>query len=219
MSHQYQAVIFDLDGTLVDSYEALLIAVNSSLLSHGEPEIDLDQLRGFVGEGIEPLLTRCFRGEVPATAHDHFMTSYDDVCAERSTLLDDVEETLATLDDMNIAMAVCTNKTTSFSRKILEALNVARFFQSIVGPDLVGARKPDPRHVLHALSSTKHRPSNALFVGDMPIDVEAAQAAGLHVAAIATGSADRDTLLSSKPEYMLERFGDLVGIVTGGTNR
>ncbi len=218
MSLRYQAVIFDLDGTLVDSYDALLIAVNSALRHHGRPAIDLEQLRGFVGEGIEPLLSRCFRGEVPASAHDHFMSIYDEVCAEKSSLLDDVEETLAELHERNVAMAVCTNKTTSFSRKILEALGTARFFRSIVGPDLAEARKPDPRHVLHALSSTGHSPSTALFVGDMPIDVQAGRAGGLHVAAIATGSADRDSLRASQPDYMLERFRDLVAIVTGEKN-
>lgn len=219
MKLRYQAVIFDLDGTLVDSYEALLIAVNSSLSTHRRSEISVEQLRRMVGEGIEPLLSRCFDGPVPPGAHDHFMTKYDEVCCDKSRLLEDVEETLQALAGFGVAMAVCTNKTTAFSRKILEALHTARFFSAIVGPDMAGARKPDARHVLHALAPTGHGPSDALFVGDMPIDVNAARAAGMRVAAIATGSADFEPLAASGPDYMLERFRDLIDIVVDGEDR
>lgn len=218
MTLRYQAIVFDLDGTLVDSYEALLIAVNSALASHGRRELNVDQLRRFVGEGIEPLLGRCFDGNVPDGAHEHFVQKYDEICCDKSKLLEDVDETLSALDRAGVAMAVCTNKPTSFSHKILVALDTARYFHAIVGPDLAGARKPDARHVLHALAPTGFSPADALFVGDMPIDVEAARAAGLDVAAIATGSSDLEPLSASGPDYMLERFGDLLEIV-GTENR
>ena len=219
MTLHYKAVVFDLDGTLVDSYEALLIAVNVALAGHGRPELDVQQLRRYVGEGIEPLLGRCFHGDVPAGAHDLFVQKYDEICCDKSRLLEDVEETLAALDRSGVVMSVCTNKPTSFSEKILAALGTARFFRAIVGPDLAGARKPDARHVLHALAPTGFTPADALFVGDMPIDVQAARAAGLDAAAIPTGSADLGPLSAAEPDYMLERFDDLLEIVGAGDGR
>lgn len=219
MTLHYKAVVFDLDGTLVDSYEALLIAVNVALAGHGRAELDVQQLRRYVGEGIEPLLGRCFNGDVPAGAHDLFVQKYDEICCDKSRLLEDVEQTLVALDRWGVVMSVCTNKPTSFSEKILAALGTARFFRAIIGPDLAGARKPEARHVLHALAPTGFAPADALFVGDMPIDVQAARAAGLHAAAIPTGSADLEPLSASEPDYMLERFSDLLEIVRPGDGR
>ncbi|MDX1583247.1 MAG: HAD-IA family hydrolase [Thermoanaerobaculia bacterium] len=213
MTLRYRALIFDLDGTLVDSYEALLHAVNSSLAAHDRAPLTVETLRKFVGEGVEPLLERCFEGSVPHGAHDHFVRVYDEVCCDQSRLLDEVEETLDRLDDLGIAMAVCTNKPTSFSKKILEALDAAKYFSAIVGPDLAGAKKPDARHVLHALDATGHPKEQALFIGDMPIDVLAARSAGLEVAAIPTGSADHAPLAASEPDYMLDRFSEVVELV------
>jgi phosphoglycolate phosphatase len=213
---KYPAVIFDLDGTLVDSYVALLEAVNAALSSHGKEHLGVEELRRYVGEGVEVLMERSFRGEVPHGATRQFLDVYDEICCAKSHLLDQVESTLVKLDAHGVAMSVCTNKPTSYSLKIVEALGIARYFRSVVGPDLAGARKPDPRHVLHALSALGHDPSAALFVGDMPIDVEAARSAGMRVATIATGSADFDELAAAAPDYMLERFSDLVDIVQNG---
>lgn len=215
MNLRYRTVIFDLDGTLVDSYQALLHAVNHSLESHGRPTLTVAQLKHYVGEGVEPLLARCFEGSVPDGAHDLFLEVYDDVCCDMSEFLADVEETLVALHELGVSMSVCTNKPTSFSEKILESLDAARFFKAIVGPDLAGAKKPDPRHVLRALGPTGNGVETSLFVGDMPIDVQAARAAGLRVAAVATGSADLSALLDAEPDYLLEGFSDLLPLVRG----
>ncbi|HJT17154.1 MAG TPA: HAD hydrolase-like protein, partial [Thermoanaerobaculia bacterium] len=143
---RYRAVLFDLDGTLVDSYAALADAVNYALSQHGLDELTMDEIRGYVGEGLERLLDRAFQGDVPASATDAFENRYDEICCEQSRVLADVEATLSALSRLNVAMAVCTNKPTAFSRKILEFLGLASFFRAIVGPDLAGARKPQAQH-------------------------------------------------------------------------
>ncbi|MGH9421704.1 MAG: HAD family hydrolase, partial [Thermoanaerobaculia bacterium] len=107
------------------------------------------------------------------------------------------------------------NKPTSFSKKILTFLQLAPYFQAIVGPDLAGARKPDAQHVLHTLDATGCAASDAVFVGDMPIDVHAARNSGIDVAVVATGSSTAEALRASKPDHYLERFGDLVKLVVG----
>jgi phosphoglycolate phosphatase len=114
---------------------------------------------------------------------------------------------------MGVVMAVCTNKPTSFSKKILDFLELARFFRGIVGPDLAGARKPDARHLLVTLDTVECTPAEALFVGDMPVDVRAARNSGIDVAVLATGSSTRAELTAAEPDHFLERFSDLVDLV------
>ena len=211
---RYRAVLFDLDGTLVDSYTALAEAVNFARREHGLHELSAAHIRDFVGDGLDTLLRRAFGAdEVPRSVKDAFESRYDEICCEESTILAGVETTLATLHGYGVAMAVCTNKPTSFSKKILTFLELAPYFCAIVGPDLAGARKPEAKHVLQTLESTSCTTSEALFVGDMPIDVHAARNSGIDVAVVATGSSTAEALRAAKPDHYLERFGDLVRVV------
>lgn len=214
-SLRYRAVLFDLDGTLVDSYNALAEAVNYARRQQGLEELSAVRIRDFVGDGLERLLQRAFNvSTVPRGVQVAFESRYDEICCEESKVLADVEATLEELQKLGVAMAVCTNKPTSFSRKILAFLNLANYFRDIVGPDVAGARKPDAQHVLRTLESTHCEPSEALFVGDMPIDVHAARASGIDVAVVPTGSSSEEQLRASRPDHYLERFADLIGIVS-----
>jgi len=213
---RYRAVLFDLDGTLVDSYAALAEAVNFARREHGLHELSAARIRDFVGDGLDTMLRRAFDVDnVPLSVKDAFESRYDEICCESSTILADVEATLATLHGLGVAMAVCTNKPTSFSKKILTFLKLAPFFRAIVGPDLAGARKPEARHVLHTLEATSCAPSEALFVGDMPIDVHAARNSGMDVAVVSTGSSTADALQAARADHYLERFSDLLKVVAG----
>ena len=211
---RYRAVLFDLDGTLVDSYAALAKAVNYARREHGLADLSAARIRGFIGNGLEPLLQRAFdTDDVPRSAREAFETRYDEICCEESKLLDDVHDTVAALHGLGVAMAVCTNKPTPFSKKILDFLALAPFFRAIVGPDLAGARKPDARHLLHALAATGCAPDHALFVGDMPIDVAAARNSGIAAAVVPTGSSTAEELRAAGPDHYLQRFSDLLGVV------
>jgi phosphoglycolate phosphatase len=207
-------VLFDLDGTLVDSYSALTEAVNHARRTHGLHDLSSTKIRDFVGDGIERLLQRAFdRTEIPSSVITAFESRYDEVCCVESKVLEDVEGTLAELARLGVEMAVCTNKPTGFSKKILDFLGLSRFLRAIVGPDLAGARKPDGRHILATLREMASSPAGALFVGDMPIDIQAARNAGLDVAVIATGSSSREQLVAARPDHVLERFSHLLEIV------
>lgn len=219
MNHRsrYRGVVFDLDGTLVDSYEALARAVNFARAQTGYGPLDQARIKSFVGDGLETLLERAFEGgAVPPEARSLFENHYDSICCEESRTLEEVEETVASLYAEGFSMAVCTNKPTFFSRKILEFLGIGRFFEAIVGPDLAGARKPDPRHVRYAQEATGCSPEETLFVGDMLIDIEAARNAGLDIAVIPTGSTDAAVLREAHADYFLERFSDISAIVRDG---
>lgn len=211
---RYQAVLFDLDGTLVDSYAALEDAVNHALREHELPALEPGRIRNFVGDGVERLMQRAFATQdVPQSAFDSFECRYDEVCCSGSRILTEVETTLAALSELRLPMAVCTNKPTPFSHKILKFLGLSHHFGAIVGPDLAGARKPDGKHVLATLEAIAADPRFTLFVGDMPIDVQAARNGGVAVAAIATGSSTREELVAAAPDHLLDRFSDLVRII------
>jgi phosphoglycolate phosphatase len=213
-SLRYRAVLFDLDGTLVDSYTALTEAVNYARRQHGLDELSAARIRDFVGDGLERLLQRAFNMTVvPRGVQNAFESRYDEICCAESKVLADVEITLEELQKLGVEMAVCTNKPTSFSKKILAFLDLAPYFRDIVGPDVAGARKPAAQHVLRTLESTQCAPSEALFVGDMPIDVHAARASGIDVAVVPTGSSSEDQLRASHPDHYLDRFADLLKIV------
>ena len=217
MTPRYRAVIFDLDGTLVDSYAALTEAVNYARRRHGLHELSAARIRDFVGDGLDKLLERAFgRPDLPHSVQDDFENRYDEICCEESRVLADVEATLEELHTLGIAMAVCTNKPTIFSRKILEFLELAPYFRAIVGPDVAGARKPEAQHLLHTLAATNVGPDDALFVGDMPIDVQAARNSGIEVAVVTTGSSSLEQLKASRPDHYLERFSDLLALVCSG---
>jgi len=211
---RYRAVLFDLDGTLVDSYAALSEAVNYARRQHGLEPLGETRIKQFVGDGLEKLLQRAFdTNDVPRGVAQAFESRYDEICCAESKVLEDVEATLEHLSSLDVVMAVCTNKPTFFSRKILEALGLARHFRAIVGPDLAGARKPDARHLLHALDATGVATTEALFVGDMPIDVQAARNSGIEVAVVPTGSSTIAQLRAATADHYLDRFSDLLEIV------
>jgi phosphoglycolate phosphatase len=211
---RYRAVLFDLDGTLVDSYTALAEAVNHARRTEGLHELSAARIREFVGDGVERLLQRAFdRPQVSRHLIDAFETRYDEICCEESKVLSDVEKTLQALADLGVEMAVCTNKPTGFSQKIVEHLDLARYFRAVVGPDLAGARKPDRRHLLYTLDALGAASRDTLFVGDMTVDIEAARNTGIDVAVIASGSSTAEQLERANPDYFLRRFPELIPIV------
>lgn len=211
---RYRAVLFDLDGTLVDSYAALAEAVNHARRAEGLDDLSASRIRGLVGDGVEKLLERAFDGSsVPRGAKHAFESRYDEVCCQESKVLEDVESTLEALASRGVEMAVCTNKPTVFSKKILDFLELSRYFRAIVGPDVAGARKPEARHLLVTLEAVRCAPQETLFVGDMPVDVRAARNSGVDVAVVPTGSSTREQLVASQPDHFLERFSDLVKLV------
>lgn len=211
---RYRAVLFDLDGTLVDSYSALAEAVNHARRAEGLADLSTTRIREIVGDGVEKLLQRAFDTDrVSRDMVDTFESRYDEVCCQESRVLEDVETTLQHLASRGIEMAVCTNKPTVFSKKILDFLELSHYFRAIVGPDLAGARKPEAGHLLFTLGSVQCAPEETLFVGDMPVDVRAARNSGLDVAVVATGSSSREQLVAARPDHFLERFSDLVNLV------
>jgi phosphoglycolate phosphatase len=188
------AVVFDLDGTLVDTAPDLHAATNHALAQAGRDDITLTQCRGMIGEGLRRLIELgmvATGGPVDDDAMDRLVASafahYAGHLTDNSNIYDGVIEVLESLAAAKVQMAVCTNKPAGFSRRILADLGLARYFQAILGGDSFLVRKPDPAHLLGTLEPLGVAAKDAIMVGDSGTDVVAARNAGVPVIVMSYG--------------------------------
>ncbi|MBM3566718.1 MAG: phosphoglycolate phosphatase [Alphaproteobacteria bacterium] len=190
-----KAVLFDLDGTLVDSAPDLLSALNRLLAAEGRARIRLEQVKMMIGDGVRKLVDRGFSatGASPSQAElgrltRAFIADYEANATVETRLFPGVTETLAGLRAAGLALGVCTNKPEAATREILSALAIESLFAAVVGGDTVpGAAKPDPRPVRALIERLGADSSAALMVGDSPNDIEAARRARIPVIAVRFG--------------------------------
>ncbi len=189
-----RAIVFDLDGTLVESAPDLADSVNSLLISHGLAPQALSAVKQMVGAGAKVLLQRGFAaGGQPLSDEEAealmpaFIEDYSARATNKTRLMPGTEALLAALEADRIALGVCTNKPEGISRAILEDLGVARYFGSIVGGDTTPGKKPDPRPLQATLAALGASPAEALMVGDSPADAEVARAVGTGLALVTFG--------------------------------
>ncbi len=177
-------VVFDLDGTLVDTAPDLLGALNQILATQGLAPVALTEVRGLIGQGAKAMMRKGFalRGvemeEIGLEAlWADFIDHYIAHIADESVLYPGCLDALNDLCRAGATLAVCTNKTQRLAETLLSTLGVANRFAAIVGADAAPARKPDPRHLLTTLERANGVPSMAIMVGDSQTDAGAANAA------------------------------------------
>ncbi len=188
-------IIFDLDGTLVDSSRDITNALNHALTPHGLRELSVEDTIKLVGEGIGRLIEKVLPEELlPRRAEimDEFLRYYEEHISDYSRLYPGVREALDMLKDN--PLSVVTNKREHLSVKLLKNLGVLQYFRSIVGPDTTGERKPSPKPVLYACERAGVPPSNSILVGDSNIDIETGKAAGIITVAVPYGYRTKEDL-------------------------
>ncbi len=180
-----EAIVWDLDGTLVDSAPDLTTALNNVLDRRGFAGHPVARVRTMIGNGVPKLVERGFnavgmRLDVPQLEQlvAMFVDEYRACATDRTRPYPHVVETLKQLRAMNIPMGVCTNKPWAFTTQILETLELAGFFSSVVGGDSTAARKPDPLPLQTCFHQLATDPSAGIMIGDSVHDVHAARAAG-----------------------------------------
>jgi phosphoglycolate phosphatase len=208
-----KAAIFDLDGTLVDSRLDLCHAVNHALRTVGLPERSLEEVTGFVGEGVARLVSRALGGrdDLLERALAAWWSFYGEHLLDNTVLYPGIAELL---DAARIPLAIHTNKPGEPARRILEGLGVRERFVAVLGGD-EAPRKPDPTGTRHLLEQLRVDASEALYVGDSLIDVELARAVPMRLAAVSWGLVDPARLAAAAPERMVSHPRELAPSLAG----
>jgi phosphoglycolate phosphatase len=213
MAKRYSAVIFDLDGTLVDSYEPIAASLNHARAAFGLPAKPLDAVRREVGRGLEALMADNLGPGRVEEGVRLFRSRYRQVFREGTHLMPGVEATLRELAARGVPMAITSNKPAYFSREIVDALGLEGLFAAILGPEMVAAPKPHPEMVEKAAALLRASREEILYVGDMRIDIETCRNAGMAVCVLPTGSETKEALAAARPDHLIERFESLLDLL------
>ena len=205
-----RGIIFDFDGTLIDSYEAIAESLNHVRSSFSLPDYTVEEVRPMVGHGLEHLIAEAIGPGRVEEGVKLFRQSYASLCERKTTILPQVKQTLDALDGRGYQMAIASNKPSYFARDIMRALEFDHLFAEVLGPNDVERPKPDPEMLEIIIMRIGLSPEEVVYVGDMPLDVEVGRRAGVAVFAVPTGSATRDALLEARPDRLLHRFSDLL---------
>jgi len=208
-------VVFDLDGTLVDTAPDLVATLNAILARENLPPVDYDAGRNMVGGGARLMLERGLAAAgriLPATAVDgltrDFVEHYAAHIADSSEAFPGVESALDTLAERGYRLAVCTNKLEWLSVRLLDALGLSKRFAAICGADTFGISKPDPEILHRTIAKAGAAGGGAVMIGDSLTDIATARAARIPVVAVDFG--DTDTPVATLgPDRIISRFADL----------
>lgn len=211
-------VMFDLDGTLVDSVPDLASAVNHMLLEMGRPPAAFDSVRQWVGNGAQVLVRRALAGGIEHAAVDDalaeqglalFMEAY--ACSHDLTLVyPGVHDTLRWLRKKGVEMALITNKPERFVAPLLDQVQIGQYFRWIIGGDTLPQKKPDPAALLFVMQMAGVSPQQSLFVGDSRSDVRAAKAAGVQCAALSYGYNHGRPISEEAPSLVIDDLRSLI---------
>jgi len=213
-------VLFDLDGTLVDTVPDLAKSIDEMLRRVDRKPMGEARIREWVGNGVECLVRRALTGEMDgepsdtlfARAYPIFLDTYERYNGERSTLYPGVREALDFFADQGIPMACVTNKHSRFSAALLRRLGIYERFGMVLSGNSLPKKKPDPMPLLHMANHFGVAPSDSLLVGDSISDVKAARAAGFPVICVTYGYNHGLDIREAEPDAALDSLGELAGL-------
>ena len=211
------AVAFDLDGTLIDSTDAIVECFMLAFEELGEPPPTRDVVVNTIGPPLEDqfsLLTDLDPGHCAKV----YRAFYADIGRERTTLLPEAIDCLGALADVGLSLGVATSKERGVSEMLMRHLGVIHHFESFLGPGDVEFPKPHPAAVLKSMEELGATADEFLFVGDSEFDIRAAKAAGVRCVAVTTGYRTRAQLESEEPQAIVDSLGEVRDFVLKGRN-
>ena len=214
-------ILFDLDGTLLDSAPDLAHCVNVMLAHFGRPPCREDEVRTWVGNGTTRLVGRALTGSLEgdpgaaavAEALPVFMAAYAEHTLVHSVLYPGARECLAMLADAGHALGCVTNKAARFTEPVLRDLGLLDTFGLVLSGDTLPQMKPHPAPLLHAAAHFGIAPSDGLLVGDSVTDVQAARAAGFGIVCMSYGYNHGRDIREAQPDAVLDRLLELPGLL------
>ena len=215
-------VLFDLDGTLVDTAPDLMRAHNHVMKKFGYPTKSTEEIRNLVGKGAAALIGRSIWGQAKKEFHSvidlkikdemskEFVNYYGKNIINESTLIKGVKDFLIWCKDQNISMAVCTNKQEHLSNDLLKKIGIYDFFEYVAGSDTFDYCKPDPRHLTSVVEILDGDINKTIMIGDSETDANAAKAAEIPVILLENGYTEKNTT----EIYHNHLIKDFIGIET-----
>ena len=216
-----RGVLFDLDGTLIDSAPDLVGACNDMLNVLGRPPVALETARGWIGNGarrlVERALTQDFDGEAPAqlmeTAYPLFQKCYQANLHRDSVLYAGAVKTLAQCQAAGCRVGCVTNKPAAFTLPLLKAMGLSRYLDPIVSGDDLPKQKPDPLPLEHVVEQWGLPPAQCLLVGDSVSDFRAARACGMPVVLVSYGYSQGLDLFELGPDAVIDSLAKVLNII------
>ncbi len=208
-----KAVIFDLDGTLVDAYRAIEKSLNFTLQSLGYKKVSYDQVRRAVGLGDKHFIAQFVKAADTAKGLALYRKHHQVSLQRYVTLKPQVRKILSSLQGRGIKLAIASNRPTKFSQVLIRHLDLEQYFDLIVCADQKHELKPEPYLLKKALKRFKIKPQEALYVGDMVYDVEAGKNAKVKSIAILGGSCSRKELAALNPYKIITKLKQLLKII------
>jgi phosphoglycolate phosphatase len=207
-------VLFDFDGTLVDTAPEMADAVNATLRRIGRPEVSEAQVRGWIGHGAHELLGHALThagvgATAVATHRPQFAQDYLERCGTHSKPYPGVVPMLERLRESGLSLALLTNKESAFAHRVLVKLDLSGYFDAIVAGDTLPVKKPHPDTIRHALESLGASAEDTLYIGDSAVDVHTARAAGVEVWLVRHGYAEELLEGSDAPDRWIDDFDQL----------
>jgi phosphoglycolate phosphatase len=213
-------LLFDLDGTLVDSAPDLALAVNKTLLDLGKAEFDQDTIHLWVGNGAKVLIERALSGSSiidealdTALVEDAlaiFLMHYQQCLCVESTLYKDVKEGLFSLKATGFRLAIITNKPAEFIQPILNGLGIDNVFELLIGGNTLSERKPHPAPLYYALEQLNVSAEQCLMIGDSKNDILAAKAANIDSVGLTYGYNYGEDINQHQPQWCFDTFRELL---------
>ncbi|WP_130803517.1 phosphoglycolate phosphatase [Acinetobacter ihumii] len=214
---QRQLILFDLDGTLVDTASDMYRSMNLTLSHLGWPKVTETQVRQWVGQGTGKLCDSVLQflfGQIEPEKHQQLLQKYLEVYEQElcvhSRIFDGVETFLKTCKDGQIEMACVTNKPEHLAKELLQKLGIEHYFGLVVGGDSLPLRKPDPLPLLHSMQVFHCAPPHTLMIGDSKNDIEAASRAGIDCIVVSYGYNHGENIYDSDPQQVVDRLDQLL---------
>ena len=213
-----ELIIFDFDGTLINSIPDLTLAVNKMLSHYNLLPITVEQVTPFIGNGAKPLVKRSLQHAMPnqkipkellVAAFEIYFSAYKEVTCQDTYSYPGVLETLNYLNKKGYKMVICTNKPFAFIEPILDKLSIKQFFQYWVGEDSLSTKKPDAAPLLHLASKTNTSIDKCIMVGDSKNDILAAQNSNMESIGVSYGYNYNENIADYNPTIVVDSFADL----------
>ena len=214
LNKRIRGVLFDLDGTLIEAYEAIYLGLKEALQHFGREIFPFSELKNYMKADLEATLSHFFSSEEVPKAVPIMRKKYEEVYLGHTYFLNGAREVLESLHSQGILMGVASNKFGRFSRGALSHLGVLDYFKVILGAGDVPRNKPYPDMILAALREMNLSPEEVVFVGDTLTDIETGKQAGVDVYALPTGFYSKIELAEKKPRRILKSLKELIRVVT-----